>query len=140
MVVVVVDVYQWGSIQIRGPMDNCVPYAKIVSFLLLASLPNINPAPHAQPLTKTGPCPALTRVPTPMPFGFQNNTMQIPLTPAQSVNCIETPPGFQAQLWASEEDAGNIIASLIIERQEQKIKTREQFSQRDNGFDEEEKW
>jgi hypothetical protein len=40
-----------------------------------------------------------------------------------------------------QEDAGNIIASLIIERQQQKIKTREQFSQRDNNVDEEEeKW
>lgn len=37
------------------------------------------------------------------------------------------------------EDASNIIALLIMERQEQKIKTREQFSQRvDNN--EEEKW
>ena len=39
-----------------------------------------------------------------------------------------------------QEDAGNIIATLIIERQQQKIKTRQQFSQRDNDFDEEEKW
>lgn len=38
------------------------------------------------------------------------------------------------------EDAGNIIATLIIERQQQKIKTRKQFSQRDNNFDAEEKW
>ena len=38
------------------------------------------------------------------------------------------------------EDAGNIIATLIIERQQQKIKTREQFSQWDNDVDEEEKW
>jgi hypothetical protein len=38
------------------------------------------------------------------------------------------------------EDAGNIIATLIIERQQQKIKTRQQFSQRDNNFDAEEKW
>ena len=43
-----------------------------------------------------------------------------------------------------QEDAGNIIASLIIERQEQKIKTRRQsdnyrISQRDNDI-EEEKW
>ena len=38
------------------------------------------------------------------------------------------------------EDAGNIIATLIIERQRQKIKSREQFSQRDNNLDEEEKW
>ena len=39
-----------------------------------------------------------------------------------------------------DEDAGNIIATLIIERQQQKIKAREQFRQRDNNFDEEEKW
>lgn len=38
------------------------------------------------------------------------------------------------------EDAGNIIADLIIERQQQKIKTREQYSRRNNDFDEEEKW
>ena len=39
-----------------------------------------------------------------------------------------------------DEDAGNIIATLIIERQQQKIKTREQFSQSNDKFDEEEKW
>lgn len=39
-----------------------------------------------------------------------------------------------------QDDAGNIIATLIIERQQQKIKTRALFSQRDNDFDEEEKW
>ncbi len=39
-----------------------------------------------------------------------------------------------------QEDAGNLIATLIIERQQQKIKIREQFSQRDNDFNEEEKW
>ena len=39
-----------------------------------------------------------------------------------------------------KEDAGNIIATLIIERQQQKIKTRELFSQRDNKVDEDEKW
>lgn len=38
------------------------------------------------------------------------------------------------------ENAGNIIAALIIERQQQKIKTREQFSQQDNDVDEDEKW
>jgi nucleotidyltransferase/DNA polymerase involved in DNA repair len=38
------------------------------------------------------------------------------------------------------EDAGNIIATLIIERQQEKIKTRKQFSQRGNSFGEEEKW
>jgi hypothetical protein len=38
------------------------------------------------------------------------------------------------------EDAGNIIATLIIERQEQKIKFRKQYSQRESDFDEEEKW
>jgi hypothetical protein len=39
-----------------------------------------------------------------------------------------------------DEDAGNIIATLIIERQQQKIKSRQLFSQKDNSFDEEEKW
>jgi hypothetical protein len=38
------------------------------------------------------------------------------------------------------EDAGNLVASLIIERQLQKIKTRELFSQRDDNVAEEEKW
>ena len=38
------------------------------------------------------------------------------------------------------EDAGKIIAALIIERQLQKIETRQQFKQTDNDFTEEEKW
>jgi hypothetical protein len=37
-------------------------------------------------------------------------------------------------------DAGRIIAHLVVERQKQKIKTREQFSPRENHNDEEEKW
>jgi hypothetical protein len=38
------------------------------------------------------------------------------------------------------EDAGNIIATLIIERQQQKIKWRKQFSQQKADPNEEEKW
>jgi hypothetical protein len=38
------------------------------------------------------------------------------------------------------QDAGNMIADLIIERQLQKIKSRQQFSQRDNNISGEEKW
>jgi hypothetical protein len=38
------------------------------------------------------------------------------------------------------EDAAMIIADLMIERQAQKIKSRQQFSQRDNDIDEDEKW
>ena len=38
------------------------------------------------------------------------------------------------------EEAGKIIAALIIERQLQKIKTRQQFKQRDDHFTDEEKW
>jgi hypothetical protein len=38
------------------------------------------------------------------------------------------------------EDAGKIIAELIIERQLQKIKSRQQFSKRDNNISDEEKW
>lgn len=38
------------------------------------------------------------------------------------------------------EDAGPIIGALIIEREEQKIKTREQFRQKDSNIGEDEKW
>ena len=38
------------------------------------------------------------------------------------------------------EDAGRIIAALIIERQEQKIETRKQFRQKNNDIAEDEKW
>ena len=40
----------------------------------------------------------------------------------------------------ASEDAGNLIASLIIERQLQKIKTRSEFLQNKNENSEEEKW
>ncbi|MBL0357818.1 MAG: hypothetical protein IPP72_13435 [Chitinophagaceae bacterium] len=39
-----------------------------------------------------------------------------------------------------DKNAGDIIAGLIIERQLQKIKTRQQFKQDGSDFDEEEKW
>ncbi len=38
------------------------------------------------------------------------------------------------------EDAGKIIAALLIERELQKIKSRQQFSQKDGDFSDEEKW
>ena len=38
------------------------------------------------------------------------------------------------------ENAGAIIADLIIERQVQKIKSRREFSRRNNDISEEEKW
>ena len=38
------------------------------------------------------------------------------------------------------EDAAFIIADLIIERQIEKIKSRQQFSRRDDNISEEEKW
>ena len=37
-------------------------------------------------------------------------------------------------------DAGLLIADLMIERQAQKIKSRQQFNQRDNDIDDENKW
>ena len=40
----------------------------------------------------------------------------------------------------ADTNAGNIIANLIIERQLQKIKSREQFKPTDDNFTEEEKW
>lgn len=39
-----------------------------------------------------------------------------------------------------QEDAGNLIATLIIERQQQKIKSRAMFSRQDSEVDEDEKW
>lgn len=38
------------------------------------------------------------------------------------------------------EDAANMIAALIIERQQQKIETRRKYRQRNDDVDEEEKW
>ena len=38
------------------------------------------------------------------------------------------------------KNAGDLIAVLIIERQLQKIKTRQQYKQRGDDFDEVEKW
>jgi hypothetical protein len=38
------------------------------------------------------------------------------------------------------EDAGKIIAGLIIQRMEQKILTRRQFSEKDNNIPEEDRW
>jgi len=40
----------------------------------------------------------------------------------------------------SNADAGLIIVDLIIERQEQKIKSREQFNQQTDKTDDNEKW
>lgn len=39
-----------------------------------------------------------------------------------------------------QEDAGNLIATLIIERQQQKIRSRAMFSRQDSEVDEDEKW
>lgn len=38
------------------------------------------------------------------------------------------------------EDAGQLIAQLIIERQLQKLKARQQFNQSNNNMSDEEKW
>lgn len=40
----------------------------------------------------------------------------------------------------SGTDAGMLIAELMIERQAEKIKSRQQFRRRDNDIDEKEKW
>lgn len=39
-----------------------------------------------------------------------------------------------------KEDAGNIIATLIIERQLQKIKSRKEYRQKNDDIKEDEKW
>jgi spore coat polysaccharide biosynthesis predicted glycosyltransferase SpsG len=38
------------------------------------------------------------------------------------------------------EDAGKLIAGLIIQRMEQKILTRRQFTEKDNNIPEEDRW
>lgn len=38
------------------------------------------------------------------------------------------------------QDAAPLIANLIIERQEEKIKSRQQYTRRDQSIDEEEAW
>jgi len=46
-------------------------------------------------------------------------------------------------MWQVFDDAGHqvtFIAHLIIERQKQKLKTRELFRSRDNDIDENERW
>lgn len=40
----------------------------------------------------------------------------------------------------NEEDAGKIIATLIVERELQKIKTRQEFRKNDDEIDEDERW
>ncbi len=39
-----------------------------------------------------------------------------------------------------QEDAGNIIATLIIERQLQKIKSRQEYREKNNDIKDDEKW
>jgi uncharacterized protein len=89
--------------------------------LLTLSLAWNAPAPAPAPLANTGTCPELVRIPHELPERFLNNTddillkkfpgtIQAPLSPAQSINCVQTPSGFRAELWASEETPGNIKA------------------------------
>jgi hypothetical protein len=47
---------------------------------------------------------------------------------------------LKSTLASSSTDAGLLIAEMIIERQLQKIKTREQFRQRNPNINDEEKW
>jgi len=47
---------------------------------------------------------------------------------------------LKSTLASSSSNAGMLIAEMIIERQVQKIKTREQFRQQNSDFSDEEKW
>lgn len=55
---------------------------------------------------------------------------------------LDIPENKLKQLLADNagKDAGKIIAEMIIERQIQKIKSRQQFHQRDKNISEDEKW
>ncbi|HEX6191145.1 MAG TPA: hypothetical protein VFZ42_02220 [Chitinophagaceae bacterium] len=47
---------------------------------------------------------------------------------------------LRAQLDRNADDAGSIIAGMVIHRQLQKNKSRREFRQRDDNIDEAEKW
>ena len=47
---------------------------------------------------------------------------------------------LKSTLASSSSNAGMLIAEMMIERQVQKIKTREQFRQSNTNIDDEEKW
>ncbi|MBS1622361.1 MAG: hypothetical protein JST10_04185 [Bacteroidetes bacterium] len=55
---------------------------------------------------------------------------------------LDIPENKLKQLLADNagKDAGKIIAEMIIERQIQKINSRQQFHQRDKNISEDEKW
>ena len=87
----------------------------------------------SQPIGKTGACPTLTRSNSYMGINLVNGTpsgeayaftgkswqvtprswqtsagqIQDPLTPAQSVNCVQVPTGLKAEIIASELTPGN---------------------------------
>jgi putative membrane-bound dehydrogenase-like protein len=76
-----------------------------------------------QPTVKTGDCPTLTRYIAPSTDNWTqfpikpnpavpDNSIQNNLTPAQSINCIETQPGLKVELWASELSPAGKIAYL----------------------------
>ena len=67
----------------------------------------------AQPILNTGACPTLTRHTAPSgenwsqfgtkpTGGIASGTIQDPLTPAQSINCVQVPSGLRAEIVASE--------------------------------------
>jgi uncharacterized protein len=77
----------------------------------------------AAPIVKSGACPDLlplreTRPTTetwnrfpqkPSPStSYKVGTIQTPLTPEQTINCIKTPVGLKAEIWASEKNPGGI--------------------------------
>jgi hypothetical protein len=47
---------------------------------------------------------------------------------------------MKALLKHPHENTGELIAQLIIDRQMEKLKTKEQFREKDDGIDEGEKW
>lgn len=81
---------------------------------------------QAQPITKNGNCGPLARTPAdsrdnwnqywgarPNPItDFPVGTIQAPLTPQQSANCTDAPPGLKLELWASEEMSGTLNPGL----------------------------
>jgi putative membrane-bound dehydrogenase-like protein len=59
----------------------------------------------AQPIDNLGGgCPEFQYEPAPQPWPYNwRPNVQRPLTPEQSIKCLQTPDGLKAELWASED-------------------------------------
>ena len=93
--------------------------------IALLTLTMMNLGISAPPIEKTGACPTLTRstanpsdnwgqYPVKPGGGITSGTIQNPLTPAQSINCITVPTGLKVQQVASEAITPGLNSKLPL--------------------------